>query len=588
MDEPDAGPRRGHTLRNDLNLAMDEGRWCDAIERLQELAALGAKGGSIRGAALRVLNALLPEQRGRESAADDIESALFLLRFLTSLPQDGISGVTTKGLRRLMVAARRGNMAAFLAATEMANELTDSSTTAAMPAPLMAQVARVANLQSIDAVASLQSTLETKLRADLDLAMKQDRWVEAADALTALLQRNPAPEPHWKRNARRLMVEFFPLEWGPDHPGDLEAGVSLLKTLAAESPTAFVRSITLGLKGLWARAEGGNTAAAVAATALADDLASRLAEGDQLDARLVGLIVQVRLTAGFEPVTETYAPSVSTPLAPRRVVRRTHEADSHAWEELNNRFLDRTVVIIGAGQQLNTLSDHDLALLERVPTIGLNRTFFACPVDVFLTSYAFETALAQRHLGQDRLFVQMEAPSVPAPRRDGVINLTRRILSPWTFLPRFLVPPEPILYTNKNAALAAAHLALITGARRIMFIGVEQTDSRYFYHDRPELQRELKEYYLSLYEQWAEDLFGRHDRDKVLPPLIALIDQNEIGSEQPFHMDHTSSVAGVISMLSWHGVEVWSTIGESVVAKAGAPIVPVTEALSLAVAENGS
>lgn len=252
------------------------------------------------------------------------------------------------------------------------------------------------------------------------------------------------------------------------------------------------------------------------------------------------------------------------------------------WRQINDLARGETVFVVGASPQLNRLSPEQRAGIGQARTIGLNRTYFAFPVDVFLTSYPWELEMAMSEMGEAASYVQMRrlgsAPIVP-----GSIAVRRKALQPWSPFPRFLVPPDPALYTRRNSAFAATHLALVMGARRIVFIGVDQSSHFHFWQEDEALRSRIRRRVEGYRDPAFDHLFVEHPKDKVMDAMLDLLtaDLDELAA-RPFHEDHTETFTGVLAMLQWYGVEVLTTSPESVVARSGAPVVGVDAALALA------
>jgi hypothetical protein len=149
-----------------------------------------------------------------------------------------------------------------------------------------------------------------------------------------------------------------------------------------------------------------------------------------------------------------------------------------------------------------------------------------------------------------------------------VVPLKRSRFEPGQTLPLELTLPEPVLYTRRNVALAATHLAAILGASQIVYVGVEQTNAAHFFSYEPDTQ--------ALMRQDAEKLRDVAFLDIDHPSathaaLIAKADSDAQTAEQePFYKDsHAQTFREYFTQLRALGIGIVSTASESVVLEAG-------------------
>lgn len=245
--------------------------------------------------------------------------------------------------------------------------------------------------------------------------------------------------------------------------------------------------------------------------------------------------------------------------------------------DLNDREAGSTVFIIGAGPQLARLPGPVLDELSRRPNICVNLTQYKVTPRYFLSAYIDHHILARARSDQ-AVHLHMRPVDEPA-LLDFILPLQRRRFQPGDRLHRRLGPETPFVYTMRNVALGATHLAFILGARRIAFVGVEQENSAHFY-DYDDKSRRLIERDLEILKQFPD--IGR-DHAYSAYDLIraALQTPREDLEAQPFRERHTAIFAEFLEQLAAADVAIYSTVEESVLSAAGAPYLPVEDCLAL-------
>lgn len=236
--------------------------------------------------------------------------------------------------------------------------------------------------------------------------------------------------------------------------------------------------------------------------------------------------------------------------------------------ELNGRHTGSDIFIMGAGPQLNHLDREVRRFLARQVTIGLNRTQYFTALTYFLSAYYVECLLAVRK-GNCETVIHAR-PVYEPPLHPGFLALRRQHLADHEAVPRTLDAVRPTLLTQRNAAIMACHLALVLGARRIIFVGVEQNDGLHFYHALPEVRDRIA---ADLAEINTGGLWQNPDHPYATyeSSYNALADHPGRLAERKFYKDdHAPSFRRMFAMLAEHGVQVIATTENSVVARAGA------------------
>ena len=251
--------------------------------------------------------------------------------------------------------------------------------------------------------------------------------------------------------------------------------------------------------------------------------------------------------------------------------------------DLNDRHAGNTVFVVGAGPQLAGVSPEHLRQLESQPVIAVNKVFYRLRPRYFLSAYIGEIMLAIRRI-PDATLLHMR-PTVEAPLLSGITTVRRMIFEPGMSLPRQFEAEHPTLLTRMNVALAATHLAYIMGAGRIVYLGVEQRNQLHFWHFDDHCRRLIR-----------DDLVSRGDPDMLridhtyasLPNDLEALDRPAEDCMKPFYsVDHTPTFAAYFDILRRDGVDIVATTAESVVADAGARVVPLDAILATQTISGG-
>lgn len=250
--------------------------------------------------------------------------------------------------------------------------------------------------------------------------------------------------------------------------------------------------------------------------------------------------------------------------------------------DLNDRHLGEDIFIVGAGPQLNRLSREEQHFLNNSVSIGLNRTQYFFSPSYFLSAYLSECLLAL--LRGNSGVVLHARPKYENPLDPRLLTVRRRPLTEVHALPRTLTPDCPTLYTLKNAAIMATHLAFILGAKRIFYLGVEQNNSVHFYQD----DLKFAETILSdVDELHAQGLWQCPDHKYTTYESVRRSiyrDRMELSAEPFYKDDHAGTFRLIFDQIESAGTQVFSTSSDSVIVRAGARICTIA---SLVAGESG-
>lgn len=253
-----------------------------------------------------------------------------------------------------------------------------------------------------------------------------------------------------------------------------------------------------------------------------------------------------------------------------------HPEYNTRFEELNDKEADKTIFIIGAGPQLAELTSTQIEALNNRVTIGLNRTNYKLKLKYFLSGYTTESFLARRR--DPNLIIVTPRPQFSLPLVEGTIAIKQGEFNEGVGLPRSFTRPVPILHTRLNAALSAAHLALILGAKKIVFVGVEQRSEVHYYNIEENIRDEIiKDYRVVLDENLADPLYDYTAyKDSIEYLMIPL---EKFQKNAYYTVDHAQTFKSYLEELQRHGIETISTREESVVSDAGARYVSLDQVL---------
>lgn len=240
----------------------------------------------------------------------------------------------------------------------------------------------------------------------------------------------------------------------------------------------------------------------------------------------------------------------------------------------NDRHKGEDVYVLGASPQLAFLTDSQVAHLSRQVVLGGNNTFYKVPITYFVSAYPLEIYKAAMHLPHERLLHMKRLSDEPLDPQISSVN--RQVYSSDVGLNRYFTQPAPVLYTARNQALAMLHLAVIMGARRVIYIGVDQTNYAYFWQYDDRLREALRRDTHKLLARRAATPDAGIYFDHVYKLLEEPVDVRE---KMPFYEDLTPVFAEYVQQARRHGTEVVATLENSVVHKAGAAYLPLDECL---------
>lgn len=246
-------------------------------------------------------------------------------------------------------------------------------------------------------------------------------------------------------------------------------------------------------------------------------------------------------------------------------------------KNLNGRHRGETIFVIGAGPQLAHIPERELKELESRTTIGVNMTFYKLAPTYFLSAYIGQVILARQQVPQSTL-IHMR-PVYKPPLVPGTVTVQRKHFDPAVGLTNRFSGRRPTLFTKRNVALGATHLAYILGARQIAYIGVEQRNQLHFWHFDEALRDAILDEIVILRD--VPYLTIDHPYDTYENLVTLLKSTHEECRLEPFYKDsHEGTFRDYFGCLQDAGVQVLTTDPDSVVRDAGASYVPLSDLLA--------
>jgi hypothetical protein len=239
------------------------------------------------------------------------------------------------------------------------------------------------------------------------------------------------------------------------------------------------------------------------------------------------------------------------------------------------------VVVAGDGPGLATAA-HRLG--DRWPIIGVNHSHYAVPVSVLVTSYPRLVAMAW--LNHVPVVVRMKMGGrpgtvwLPSNGFTRCVPVCKRRFGEGN---PYKVPPEPdTLQTHKNVGLAATHLALITGARKILFVGFDQQSMCHWYHldGQQDRVRRLLDHMRQAISRWPREVNrnpAKTDRFIDMMEQRETLKDMDFGTPSPLSKEmrkHLFSLA--ISQVLSQGVRAY-TLDDGIMVESGATRVSYEE-----------
>ncbi len=249
---------------------------------------------------------------------------------------------------------------------------------------------------------------------------------------------------------------------------------------------------------------------------------------------------------------------------------KPHLLYHYNFEELNDLEKDKTIFIFGAGPQLNELTESQLKILKLYPKIGMNRADYKLDMDYIITPYLCTAAIAKHRNAKVKTVLFRPSHEFHA---FGDFALQGHYYNHQKPLNKKFSSPVPLLFYRNNSVFAATHLAYVLGAKKIVYIGVEQNNANYFFlHDADIFQQILIDY-----EYWKnlninDPIYPYTTYGELVNRLLVAKENQEANFDTE---DWSLTLSEMFKNLELNFVNLYATKKESVIFRAGAEFIPL-------------
>ena len=238
-----------------------------------------------------------------------------------------------------------------------------------------------------------------------------------------------------------------------------------------------------------------------------------------------------------------------------------------------------TIFVIGSGPGLGSYSADILEKVGRRVCIGVNRTQYLVKLTYFMSSYLSENLLAK--VVDPQVYAIHTRPVLEPPMVSG-INTIKRVYSEDSSLFRSnFDPTNPCLYTRDNVIFLATNMALIMGAKNIVYVGCEQRNGLHFYNTNDEILNRIIIDMCKVITEYGPNLGRDHSYEFPLRIMRSLTTNAETLRSSPFYtIDHSKLLREWLDRLALEfAVKVYSCSQDSVITDAGAEFIELEQAL---------
>ncbi len=253
-------------------------------------------------------------------------------------------------------------------------------------------------------------------------------------------------------------------------------------------------------------------------------------------------------------------------------------------KDLLNIHKGKSIFIVGTGPELYKIGKENICRLEKKISIGLNTTNYKFNSTYFLSSHYYEIMSAMKNSKTIALHAVDKAKADNVP---GSTKLLLRKFNKNTGLPLVISNDKPILYSESNIALAAAHLACIMGAARIIYIGVELNNIAHFYHYDEELKKKILKDYNEIMTQELNNKYNMNNEAISLMNRKFTMSLKE-AERTPFHSGYHTTFRTHYGLFERYsdiirrkiGVRIYCTT-KGILSEVGATVIPTDKALKM-------
>lgn len=248
--------------------------------------------------------------------------------------------------------------------------------------------------------------------------------------------------------------------------------------------------------------------------------------------------------------------------------------------DYNDIHSGETIFILGNGRQLADISQDELLTLESKLTIGTNASYSIIQSPYYIAGHMSVMLLICNYTTKPSNKVFHGEPQYyDFPKDWNLISIAdKNIVGPPGYLPKPVDNSGPLVGAE-NVGISATHLAHIMGAKRIVYVGFDFKSNLHFYNIRMDIFNTLKSSVESIREMYIHDTFIYEDIGDYYKAAFRPLD---VMGQLPFptKYDHAlNAFTGHFNTLKSQGVEVISTLEDSIITEAGATYLPLNTLL---------
>jgi len=253
-----------------------------------------------------------------------------------------------------------------------------------------------------------------------------------------------------------------------------------------------------------------------------------------------------------------------------------------------------TVFVLGTGPTLNDVTDSQIKKIEERLSIGVNFSHMQITPTYWIAGgHATQIAFAEEYLDKKStaLFHCDPGTSDQYPQFDRINFFDDAVVSEHDLEPLMRSENYNVIRGGSNILFSASHLAYIIGAKKIVFIGFEQTNRLHFYNLWPEEKQEgFKQKLRDVAEKYHDygaivecvgEIFNVDEPDEQRWCHFKPIEVCEQLSFKPQeHLERNYQIfKNYVNQFLKEGVEVYTTAKEGICVEAGAKIVDLEDFL---------
>ena len=238
-----------------------------------------------------------------------------------------------------------------------------------------------------------------------------------------------------------------------------------------------------------------------------------------------------------------------------------------AVKQLHRKHKGEDIFVIGAGSSLLPYQSFIRNELAGRVVIGVNRTSYIVEPTYVISAYLSELLLnLQRCPSSVAIHCR---PEIYLPPRSSIVSMKRTFSDTFEAVSDRLDFDAPTLITRNNVFFLASHLALVLGARRIIYLGFDMANKAHFYETQEPIKERMVLDLLDLREDWPT--FGM-DHPYETPYLFLkrlFSDAASLASTPFYDWDHAPFIDKFRLRATELGVEMISCVRGGVLERAG-------------------